>query len=180
MQALEDVSLDVYAGERLALVGENGAGKSSLMNVLCGLYLPDHGELWLDGKQAPLASPKDAYARGIRMVHQHFLLVPTLTVAENVVLGREPTRFGLFDRAAACAQVEAEARRLGFKLDPRARVGDLSVSAQQKVEILKALHPGARVLILDEPTAVLTPQEADELFEVTVRLSNEEIGRAHV
>lgn len=152
-------------------MGENGAGKSTLMNVLSGLYRPDAGEVWIDGTQVHFRGPGDAIRRGIGMVHQHFMLVPPLTVAENVVLGREPTRRGLLDLEAAVDQVGETCRRFGFKLDPRARVEDLSVGSQQKVEIVKALHRGAQVLILDEPTAVLTPQEADELVAVTRSLA---------
>jgi simple sugar transport system ATP-binding protein len=171
VKAIDDATLDIQQGERLALVGENGAGKSSLMNVLYGLYQPDAGTVRIYGHDVKLKGPKDAIARGIGMVHQHFMLVPSLTVAENVVLGKEPTRRGLFDVKAACAQVDETCRRFGFKLDPRAKVEQLTVGSQQKVEIVKALHRGARTLILDEPTAVLTPQEADELFAVTRELS---------
>nr|WP_242588367.1 ABC transporter ATP-binding protein [Corallococcus macrosporus] len=163
---MEDASLDIRPGELLAVVGENGAGKSSLMNVLYGLYHPDAGTFHMDGKPVRFKSPRDAIARGIGMVHQHFMLVPTLTVAENVVLGREPTRRGLLDLDRACDEVAATAKRFGFQLDPRARVDTLTVGSQQKVEIVKALHRGAQVLILDEPTAVLTPQESDELSQV--------------
>jgi simple sugar transport system ATP-binding protein len=169
--ALDDVSLDIGTGEVLALVGENGAGKSTLMNVLYGLYQADAGEILVDGKPVRLRSPKDAIARGIGMVHQHFMLVPTLTVAENVVLGREPSRWGRMDLERACEEVAATCERFGFKLDPRAQVDTLSVGSQQKVEIVKALHRGAQVLILDEPTAVLTPQEADDLFRVARQLA---------
>jgi len=156
----------VRDGELLAVVGENGAGKSSLMNVLYGLYQPDAGELSVGGQPMRFKSPRDAIARGIGMVHQHFMLVPTLTVAENVVLGREPTRRGLFDLERAVSEVAATCARFGFQLEPRARVDTLTVGSQQKVEIVKALHRGAQVLVLDEPTAVLTPQEADELARV--------------
>ena len=169
--ALDDVSLDIGTGEVLALVGENGAGKSTLMNVLYGLYQADAGEILVDGKPVRLRNPKDAIARGIGMVHQHFMLVPTLTVAENVVLGREPSRWGRMDLERACEEVAATCERFGFKLDPRAQVDTLSVGSQQKVEIVKALHRGAQVLILDEPTAVLTPQEADDLFRVARQLA---------
>ena len=164
--ALDDVSLDIGTGEVLALVGENGAGKSTLMNVLYGLYQADAGEVLVKGQPVRLRSPRDAIARGIGMVHQHFMLVPTLTVAENVVLGREPSRWGRMDLDRACEEVAATCERFGFKLDPRARVDTLSVGSQQKVEIVKALHRGAQLLILDEPTAVLTPQESDDLFRV--------------
>ncbi len=160
------MSLDIGAGELLALVGENGAGKSSLMNVLYGLYHPDEGEIVLNGQPMRFKSPRDAIARGIGMVHQHFMLVPTLTVAENVVLGREPRRWGRMDLERANSEVAATCQRFGFQLDPRALVGTLSVGSQQKVEIVKALHRGAQVLILDEPTAVLTPQESEDLFRV--------------
>jgi len=169
--ALDDVSLDIHPRERLALVGENGAGKSSLMNVLYGLYQPDAGQVAFDGQVVRLKTPREALRRGVGMVHQHFTLVPTLTVAENVVLGAEPGRLGLLDLRRAEAEVAATCARLGFALEPRARVGELSVGSQQKVEIVKALHRGVTTLILDEPTAVLTPQEADELFAVTRALS---------
>lgn len=171
--ALEDVSLEVRPGERLALIGENGAGKSSLMNVLYGLYQPDEGEVCFDGQAVKVKTPAEALARGVGMVHQHFTLVPTLTVTENVVLGREPTKWGGLDTARAEREVAATCTRFGFQLDVRAVVQDLSVGSQQKVEIVKALHRGVKTLILDEPTAVLTPQEADELFAVTRRLSEE-------
>ena len=171
VKALDDVSLDIGTGEVLALVGENGAGKTTLMNVLYGLYQPDAGDIVVGGRTVRLRSPKDALALGIGMVHQHFMLVPTLTVAENVVLGREPSRWGRMDVQRACEQVAATCERFGFRLDPRARVDTLSVGSQQKVEIVKALHRGAQVLILDEPTAVLTPQEADDLFRVARELA---------
>jgi simple sugar transport system ATP-binding protein len=173
VRALEDVSLSLEAGELLALVGENGAGKSSLMNVLYGLYHPDQGEVRIAGQPVRLRGPRDAIARGIGMVHQHFMLVPNLTVAENVVLGQEPTRYGFLDLPRACAEVKETCARFGFQLDPRARISDLTVGSQQKVEIVKALHRGAKVLILDEPTAVLTPQEADDLFRVARGLAAE-------
>jgi simple sugar transport system ATP-binding protein len=169
--ALDDVSLDIAPGERLGLIGENGAGKSSLMNVLYGLYHPDAGEVVFDGQPTKVRSPQDAIVRGVGMVHQHFTLVPNLTVAENVVLGDEPTRFGLIDFDAAVRTVNETCQRLGFTLDARARVDALTVGSQQKVEIVKALRRGAKTLILDEPTAVLTPQETDDLFRITRELS---------
>ncbi|MEW6432925.1 MAG: ABC transporter ATP-binding protein [Myxococcota bacterium] len=171
--ALDDVSLTIAPGERLALVGENGAGKSSLMNVLYGLYQPDAGAVRFDGAAVKVKTPAEALARGVGMVHQHFTLVPTLSVAENVVLGAEPTKGGLLDLERAVAQVQASCQRFGFAVDPRARVDTLTVGSQQKVEIVKALHRGVTTLILDEPTAVLTPQEADELFAVTRALSEQ-------
>ena len=152
-------------------MGENGAGKSSLMNVLYGLYHPDSGEIAFDGKPVRMRSPQDAIGRGVGMVHQHFTLVPNLTVAENVVLGDEPTRGGLIDMDAAVQLVDATCKRLGFTLDARARVDRLTVGSQQKVEIVKALRRGAKTIILDEPTAVLTPQETDDLFRITQQLS---------
>lgn len=171
--ALDDVSLDITPGERLALIGENGAGKSSLMNVLYGLYHPDSGDVAFDGHSVRIKTPADALARGVGMVHQHFTLVPTLSVTENVVLGREPTKFGALDLHRARKEVDATCAKFGFSLDTGARVSDLSVGSQQKVEIVKALHRGVTTLILDEPTAVLTPSEADELFAVTRKLSDE-------
>jgi simple sugar transport system ATP-binding protein len=170
--ALDDVSLAIAPGERLALIGENGAGKSSLMNALYGLYHPDSGEVRFDGQPVKVSTPALALARGVGMVHQHFTLVPTLTVAENVVLGAEPRRRGLLDLEAAVAQVQASCRRFGFSVDARARVDSLTVGSQQKVEIVKALHRGVTTLILDEPTAVLTPQEADDLLAVMKALSD--------
>jgi simple sugar transport system ATP-binding protein len=165
VRALRDVSFAVAAGSCHAVCGENGAGKSTLMKVLFGLEQPDRGAVEVDGRAVVIDSPRVAAASGIGMVHQHFSLVPSLTVAENVVLGREPTRGPLLDRAAMRADVERLGARHGLAVDPAAVVGRLSVAAQQKVEILKALARDVRLLILDEPTAVLTPQETDELFE---------------
>jgi general nucleoside transport system ATP-binding protein len=171
-RALDDVSLELLPGERVGLIGENGAGKSSLMNVLYGLYQPDEGSVRFDGQPVVLKSPREALKRGVGMVQQHFTLVPTLSVAENVVLGAEPLSRGLLDLERAVREVEATCKQFGFALDARRRVDSLSVGSQQKVEIVKALHRGATTLILDEPTAVLTPQEADELFAVTRALSD--------
>ena len=164
--ANDRVSLDVRAGEVLALVGENGAGKSTLMKVLYGLHPPESGTIEVDGRPVRIDSPAAAMKLGLGMVHQHFLLVDTLTVAENVVLGleRRPI-FGNFSPADAEREV-AELSRRYLRVDPHARVAGLSVGEQQRVEILKVLYRGARLLILDEPTAVLTPQEVDELFGV--------------
>jgi simple sugar transport system ATP-binding protein len=165
--ANDHVDLDLLPGETHALLGENGAGKSTLMNVLYGLYHPDEGEIVVKGERLSLGSPADAIEHGIGMVHQHFMLIPVMTVAENVVLASEPTRGRAFlDMAAAIARVEELSRRFGLAVDPRARVESITVGQQQRVEILKALYRGADILILDEPTAVLTPQEATDLFEI--------------
>ncbi|AVL26548.1 putative ABC transporter ATP-binding protein [Nocardia brasiliensis NBRC 14402] len=165
--ANDHIDLVVEPGEIHCLLGENGAGKSTLMNMLYGLLQPDEGEILLDGKAVTCLSPSDAIDAGIGMVHQHFMLVPVFTVAENIILGREPTKgFAVLDRAAARRQVRELSERYGFPVRPDALVADLSVGEQQRVEILKALANNVEVLILDEPTAVLTPQEIDELIEV--------------
>jgi len=164
--ANDHIDLDLRHGEVHGLLGENGAGKSTLMKILYGLYSADSGRILLGGEPATIATPEDAVSAGIGMVHQHYTLVPTLTVAENVVLGAEPRRGVLLDRAAAARVVTELSERYGLKVEPDARVGDLSVGLQQRVEVLKALYRDARILILDEPTAVLTPQETDELFGV--------------
>src|SRR5207253_11087588 len=148
----------------------NGAGKSTLMNVLSGLYQPDEGTIVLSGRERRFAGPHEAIAAGVGMVHQHFMLVPTLTVAENVILGAELTRGPLLDHRAAEREIGELSRRYGLEVDPRALVRDLPVGVQQRVEILKALYRRADVLALDEPTAVLTPQEADDLFRVVREL----------
>jgi simple sugar transport system ATP-binding protein len=170
--ACDGVDLSVENGEVHALLGENGAGKSTLMNILFGLYRPDEGEITLDGEQHHFRSPADAIAAGIGMVHQHFMLVPVFTVAENVMLGVEPTgRFGAIERAEARRQVAELSERYGLAVDPDATIEDLPVGVQQRVEILKALYRDARCLILDEPTAVLTPSEIDELMEIIRQLT---------
>jgi general nucleoside transport system ATP-binding protein len=165
--ANDDVSLDVRKGEVHALLGENGAGKSTLMNILYGLYKPDEGEIRLQGKPVVFTSAKDAIRAGIGMVHQHFMLIPVMTVAENIVLGIEPVRDGiLLDERAAEERVRELSKQYGLAVDPTALIADITVGQQQRVEILKALYRGAEILILDEPTAVLTPQEATELFAI--------------
>jgi simple sugar transport system ATP-binding protein len=164
--AIRDASLEVRPGEIHALVGENGAGKSTLMRVLAGMYAPDAGRVEVLGRDVTGWSTADAIAAGVGMVHQHFMLVPTLTVAENVVLGREPRRGVTIDRARAVAEVRALSASSGLAVDPERLVADLSVGEAQRVEILKALYRGARVLILDEPTAVLSPPEVRELWQV--------------
>ncbi|HEV1991462.1 MAG TPA: ATP-binding cassette domain-containing protein, partial [Candidatus Dormibacteraeota bacterium] len=161
------VDLEVRAGEIHALVGENGAGKSTLMNVLYGLLHPDEGEILIDGKPAHIGGARDAIARGIGMVHQHFMLIPVFTVGENVMLGREPVLGpGFYDHARARKEIADLTKRYGLRLDPDARTGDLPVGLQQRVEIVKVLYRGANIVILDEPTGVLTPQESKELFGV--------------
>jgi len=163
--ANDHIDLTVEAGEIHALLGENGAGKSTLMNVLYGLYQADEGQVLLDGEVQHFTGPGDAMAAGIGMVHQHFMLIPVFTVAENVMLGNESTKAGgVLDLAAAREKVNAISRRFGFHVDPDAIVEDLPVGVQQRVEIIKALSRDARVLVFDEPTAVLTPQETDELM----------------
>jgi len=165
--ANDAIDLVVESGEIHSLLGENGAGKSTLMNVLYGLYKADEGQILLDGKPAEFAGPGDAMAAGIGMVHQHFMLIPVFTVAENVALGHEPTkRGGVLDLDAARALVRKISDRFGFDVDPDALVEDLPVGVQQRVEIIKSLARDAKVLVLDEPTAVLTPQETDELMEI--------------
>jgi ABC-type uncharacterized transport system ATPase subunit len=169
--ANESVDLVVRPGEIHALLGENGAGKSTLMNVLYGLYQPDGGEILIDGRPVHFSGPQDAIAAGIGMVHQHFMLIPTFTVAENVMLGREQSRgLGFLDRRRARARLQDISRQYGLQVPADALVGDLPVGVQQRVEILKALSHDAQLLVLDEPTAVLTPQETDELITVMKRL----------
>jgi len=172
--ANDAIDLVVEPGEIHSLLGENGAGKSTLMNVLYGLYRPDGGQILVDGQPMTFSDPGDAMAAGIGMVHQHFMLVPVFTVAENVVLGHEPTGpGGLLDLGAARKLVREISARFGFDLDPDALVENLPVGAQQRVEIVKALSRRAEVLVLDEPTAVLTPQETDELMQIMRQLRDE-------
>ena len=172
--ANDGIDLDVRPGEIHALLGENGAGKTTLMNILYGLAKPDAGQILLDGKVVEISGPSDAIERGISMVHQHFMLVPVLTVADNVLLGREVMRGPIFlDQAEARQRIRELGERFGFELDPDQKVGELSVGWQQRVEILKALYRDARILVLDEPTAVLTPQETVEIFGVLRRLAAE-------
>lgn len=169
--ANDHIDLTVEAGEIHCLLGENGAGKSTLMNVLYGLYQADGGEILLDDSVQHFAGPGDAMRAGIGMVHQHFMLIPVFTVAENVMLGHEQTKFGgRLDLPAARAKVREISQRFGFDVDPDALVEDLPVGVQQRVEIIKALSRDARVLVFDEPTAVLTPQETDELMAIMQQL----------
>jgi simple sugar transport system ATP-binding protein len=171
--ANDGVDFDLRKGEVHALLGENGAGKSTLMNILYGLYHPDEGEFRLNGKPLRIHSPREAIDSGIGMVHQHFMLIPVMTVAENIVLAAEPTKGPFLDEGKAEARVRDLSERFGLAVRPGARVESISVGMQQRVEILKALYRGAEILILDEPTAVLTPQESSELFEIINSLKSE-------
>jgi general nucleoside transport system ATP-binding protein len=172
--ANDRIDFDLGRGEVHALLGENGAGKSTLMNVLYGLYHPDEGEIRINGKRVSIGSPKEAIELGIGMVHQHFMLIPVMTVAENIVLATEPRHGGVFlDLDQAVRRVADLSQSFNFAIDPHTRVESITVGQQQRVEILKALYRGADILILDEPTAVLTPQEADELFGILKTLQRE-------
>ena len=162
--ANNSVSLDINRGEILSLLGENGSGKTTLMNMLAGIYFPDEGEILVNGKPVTIASPKDAFDHGIGMIHQHFKLVDVFTAAENIVLGLEDE--GKLDLMAAAAKINGICEKYGFQIDPNKKIYDMSVSEKQTVEIVKVLYRGAQILILDEPTAVLTPQETDRLFDV--------------
>jgi general nucleoside transport system ATP-binding protein len=172
--ANDRIDLDLRRGEVHALLGENGAGKSTLMNVVYGIYKPDEGEIRVKDEPVTMHSAQDAIQHGIGMVHQHFMLIPVMTVAENIVLGTEPNAAGVFlDHRAADARVRNLAHAFNFAIDPDARVQDISVGQQQRVEILKALYRRADILILDEPTAVLTPAEANDLFGILRSLTRE-------
>ena len=160
--ANDKVWLDIYRGEILALLGENGSGKTTLMNMLSGIYFPDKGDISIDGKEVVIRSPKDAFDLGIGMIHQHFKMVDVLSAAENIVLGLP----GKLDLKAATAKIRQICDAYGFEVDPKQKIYDMSVSQKQTVEIVKVLYRGADILILDEPTAVLTPQETDKLFAV--------------
>ena len=162
--ANEKVNLDIYKGEILALLGENGSGKTTLMNMLAGIYFPDAGQIFVGDREVTIRSPKDAYDLGIGMIHQHFKLVDVLTVTENIILGLNEK--GKLNIRAAAQKIDDICKKYGFDLDPMAKIYDLSVSQKQTVEIVKVLFRGAEILILDEPTAVLTPQETDRLFQV--------------
>lgn len=162
--ANDHVNLELRKGEILSLLGENGSGKTTLVNMLSGIYYPDEGEIYIDGREVTIASPADAFAVGIGMIHQHFKLVDVFTATENIMLGYDDgTRF---DKKKAARKIQAIADRYGFALNPDKKIYDMSVSEKQTVEIVKALYRGAKILILDEPTAVLTPQETDKLFDV--------------
>src|SRR5215210_542641 len=174
--ANDEIDFELAKAEVHGLLGENGAGKSTLMNILYGLYHPDEGQIRLDGKRILIGSPRDAIDRGIGMVHQHFMLIPVMTVAENIVLATEPAKGPFLDLASAERRVRELSQQYGLTVRPEAKVASISVGMQQRAEILKALYRGAEILILDEPTAVLTPQEASELF--TIIRSLQEDGKS--
>ena len=176
--ANDKVTLQVRPQEIHALLGENGAGKSTLMSILFGSYSADSGQIFLDGKEVSIKNPSVATSLGIGMVHQHFKLVQNYTVTENIVLGMEPTKRKLLDLKSARAKVARLSEQYGLSVDPDALVEDITVGQQQRVEILKTLFRNANTIIFDEPTAVLTPQEVDELIEILRKLRSEEIGRA--
>jgi general nucleoside transport system ATP-binding protein len=171
--ANDDITLQVKKGEIHALLGENGAGKSTLMNVLFGLYEPEEGEIYVKGKKVVNNDPNIANSLGIGMVHQHFMLVDKFTVTENIILGKEPTKGGKVDLMSAAKEVKALSDQYGLSVDPYAKIEDISVGMQQRVEILKTLYRGAEILIFDEPTAVLTPQEILELIQIMKKLVDE-------
>ncbi|HPO60244.1 MAG TPA: ATP-binding cassette domain-containing protein, partial [Exilispira sp.] len=170
--ANEDVSINLKKGEILALLGENGAGKSTLMNILYGLYKPTSGDIILEGEKVVFHSPKDAIKHRLGMVHQHFMLVENLTVTENIILGEEPSKAGFISYKEAIKKVQELSNKFQLEIDPLEKIENLSVGLQQRVEILKALYRKANILILDEPTAVLTPQEVEKLFTVVKSLVN--------
>ena len=174
--ATDHVNFDIKAGEVHALLGENGAGKSTLMKILYGLYQPNEGEILLNGQPVQIGSPTDAINLGIGMIHQHFMLVDTLTVRENVALGLPSSRGALLDLDRVEARIRELSTAYGLQIDPRAPVWTLSVGERQRVEIIKALYRGAALLILDEPTAVLTPQEVDDLFVTLKQMARDGHG----
>ena len=167
--ANDKVNLDIYRGEILALLGENGSGKTTLMNMLSGIYFPDEGQIFINGKETVIRSPKDAYACGIGMVHQHFKLIDVLSAAENVALGMK----GHLNLKKTSEKIRSICDKYGFDVDPDQKVYNMSVSQKQTVEIIKVLYRGADILILDEPTAVLTPQETEKLFAVLRNMRND-------
>ena len=171
--ANDDITLQLRHGEIHALLGENGAGKSTLMSVLFGLYQPEKGEIRKDGETVSIRNPNDATALGIGMVHQHFKLVECFTVLDNIILGVEPTKFGFLQKKEARQKVLALSERYGLHVDPDAKVEDITVGMQQRTEILKMLYRDNEILIFDEPTAVLTPQEIDELMQIMRNLAAE-------
>ena len=173
IKANDDITLQLRKGEIHALLGENGAGKSTLMSVLFGLYQPEEGEIRKNGKPVKINDPNDATALGIGMVHQHFKLIDVFTVLDNIILGAEDTKMGFLQKKAARQKVQDLSQRYGLRVDLDARIEDITVGMQQRVEILKMLYRDNEILIFDEPTAVLTPQEIDELMEIMRSLTKE-------
>ena len=173
IKANDDITLQLKRGEIHALLGENGAGKSTLMSVLFGLYQPEAGEIRKDGKKVEITDPNVATSLGIGMVHQHFKLVYVFTVLDNIILGAETTKMGFIQKKAARAKVLALSEKYGLQVDPDALVEDITVGMQQRVEILKMLYRDNEILIFDEPTAVLTPQEIDELMQIMKNLASD-------
>ena len=172
--ANDKVNLDIYKGEILSLLGENGSGKTTLMNMLSGIYFPDGGQIFINGKEEVIKSPRDAFDLGIGMVHQHFKLIDVLTATENIILGLE----GKLNIKEASKKIQEICDKYGFEVDPKQKIYDMSVSQKQTVEIVKVLYRGADILILDEPTAVLTPQETEKLFKVLRKMRDD--GKAIV
>lgn len=168
--ANRDVNLTAYRGEILSILGENGSGKTTLMNMISGIYFPDEGQIFIDGKEAVITSPKDAFSYKIGMIHQHFKLVDVFTAAENIVLGLNDSKY---DLKASTNQIKEISTQYGFELEPQKKIYTMSVSEKQTVEIIKVLYRGADILILDEPTAVLTPQETDKLFDILRRMRDD-------
>jgi len=171
--ANDHIDFSLNRGEIHTLLGENGAGKTTLMNILYGLYTPDEGEIRINGEEVSIRTPADALSHGIGMVHQHFMLIPIMDITENIILGKESKKRGLIDREEAESRIRELSEKYSFHLNPRDIIKDLSIGMQQKVEIIKALYREAQILILDEPTAVLTPQESKELFSILRSLKNE-------
>ena len=172
-KANDDISLTLHKGEILALLGENGAGKSTLMGMLSGLLKPTEGQILVEGKEVEMESPRDAKNLGIGMVHQHFMLIPAFTVLENIILGEEPLKGGRIDYKKASQEIERLAEKYQLDIDLKAKVADITVGMQQRVEIMKALYRKANIFIFDEPTAALTPQEIDQLMKIFRALADE-------
>ncbi|MEE0970523.1 MAG: ATP-binding cassette domain-containing protein, partial [Clostridia bacterium] len=169
--ANKNVNLDLYKGEILAILGENGSGKTTLMNMISGIYYPDNGHIFVGGEEAVISSPKDAFKYKIGMIHQHFKLVDVFSAAENIILGiNDGKKYSIADTNAKVLEIT---ERYGFNIDPKKKIYEMSVSEKQTVEIIKVLYRGADILILDEPTAVLTPQETEKLFSVLRRMRDD-------